>query len=971
MIDENEIYIVGIGASAGGLEALQLFVKNLPDNLNIGYVVAQHLSPTYKSLMASLLSKETEHRVTEAKNGMKVVADHVYVCPPNKNITVFNDTIYLKDPQSGTYGPKPSIDILFESLAKSKSSRCAGIILSGTGSDGSRGIRAIKAEEGFTIAQDPESAKYDGMPLAAINTGNIDLILKPEEIGQELPEIFSGAGRSTMNVDVSETHDVLKNIYAKLLTVTGIDFSDYKLNTIQRRIERRMTALKISNTSKYNNFLQKNRDEVIALFKDILIGVTSFFRDSDGFDALKKILEGYISAKHTQQLRIWVPGCSTGEEAYSLAMLIAEILGKDLDNYKIQIFGTDIDEEATQLARKGYYPESALIDMPKNLRNKYFVPRKDQYEIIKPIREMVIFSRHDLNRDPPFLKLDLISCRNLLIYFTTKLQKRVFPLFHYALNDNGLLFLGKSETVGQFQTHFKILDKSSKIFSANYIGPKSLPMANVSYKSKDSASLIKSRSKPEPAPPTIPELMVEQINRLILPTCIVINDNMDIVYVKGENPYVTFAEGTRTDNVYRNIRTELSTELRSTLHQMLKDNIRLNKTRFQKVKLFSEIERYVRMIITRLEMDNHPPLFMICFQEESAEFMQGYIQSDAPKDERVMVLEQELNRTKEHLQTVIEELETTNEETQSLNEELQSSNEELQSSNEELETTNEELQSTNEELQTAYTELKAMYDEKEERVKLFSILQDRMERNEERLNIVLEANRIGIFDFSIPYDDNDFWDENFSLILGYDPGELPRDRKVINNWFLERIHKDSREKFEKDYKDFLEGNLTNQKSRIEYQHKNGELRWLDWIARSAERNPDNEVTRVVGMMMDVTDEVEQQNHLNQEILLQQLSSTMGGVWTWFYDSEEKRYRFSKELLKLLEMDNNDLMDDSWIEAFDNGDRQLIRDGLAQWVKGVQALHVLVSRGDMKFEIIAPVADDDSGKMAGIVRQINL
>lgn len=852
----EELIVVGVGASAGGLEALQAFVKNLPETANVAYVVAQHLSPTYKSLMAPLLSKETSHKVIVAEQGVILQPDHIYICPPNKNITIHNDIVYLKEPTPGTYGPKPSIDLFFESLALSKGEKAAGIILSGTGSDGSRGIRAVKAEGGYTIAQDPENAKYDGMPFAAINTGNVDLILFPENMGRELIQILSGRQKTEVEIAEPEDRNVYKNILSKITTVKGIDFSQYKINTIQRRIERRMAALKISNTIHYNNHLQKNPEEIEALFKDILIGVTSFMRDKEGFEALKRELSKYLEKKEDTTLRVWIPGCSTGEEPYSIAMVINEILGADIGKFKIQIFATDIDEEATAMARKGMFPESALLDLDTRIRNKYFVPRKETYELIKPIREMVIFSKHDLNQDPPFLKIDLISCRNLLIYFDSDLQKQVFPMFHYSLNDSGLLFLGKSETVGQFQSHFKTLDKTWKIYSANFLGRKTPPVSQARFNRQPKETREKEPLS-TPETPSIPELMLEQVNQHILPTCVVVNEGMDIVYVKGENPYIIFPEGIRTDNIFRNIRPVLSTELRAALHAVQKTEITMVKTAFQKVTLFEEIVRYTRMIIITLPAPQQQRLFMICFQEEEEENIHHLKTSDGDdlSNARIAQMELELARTKEHLQTVIEELETNNEEMQSLNEELQSSNEELQSSNEELETTNEELQSTNEELQTAYTELKATYDEKDERVKEYVRLQEKMERNQERLAIALEASGLGIFDHHIPLQKNDYWSDDFSRVLGNQPGELPMERLLMNDWFKERIHPEDMDDYISKTNGFFEGRVKDLLVRFRVRHKDGNWRWVECLYKAAERDADNRVLRTIGTIRDISEVV--------------------------------------------------------------------------------------------------------------------
>ena len=715
--NKDEIVIVGIGASAGGLENLKSFIKNLPIKSNISYIIAQHLSPTYESMMVKLLQKESKIKILEAKDALVLSANTIYICPPNKNITIYENIIQLTQANTMIHSPSPSIDLLFESLAKYKKNKAIGIILSGTGSDGTKGIQAIKEKGGFTIAQDPKSAKYDAMPINAINTGNIDLILKPENIAEELiniikhPVKISKKSKSHNN----EPHtDVYKNILNKLYQETNVDFSQYKNTTISRRIERRMSILKVASIIDYNNYLIKNKAEIKELFKDILIGVTSFFRDEESFEELEKKLTDYINKKNDNIIRIWSPGCSTGEEPYTIAIILAEILKENIADFKIQIFASDLDIRAIDTARKGLYSQSSVLTIPKKLKSKYFIQKNEQFEIIKPIKEMLIFSHHDITRDPPFLKLDLISCRNLLIYFTSDLQKKIFPLFHYSLNAGGILFLGKSESIGQFQNYFKPIDKKYKMYEALYLGKKETLIMHTNYVSSKYKEPEFKLSNTKTL--SMDEILISKIQEFILPSCVMINETMEIVFIKGFNKYLIRPDGKPTNNIFKNLNHKLAVDLRTLLTKLKDNDTEIIKSKYQKIILDENNIRYVRIaLIPVLKEANLAPVYILFFQEEKLEHIQEIkVQKKSSDNEKVRQVELELTKTKEQLQTVIEELETSNEEMQSMNEELQSSNAELQSSNEELETTNEELQSTNEELQSAYAELRSSYNEKKE-----------------------------------------------------------------------------------------------------------------------------------------------------------------------------------------------------------------------------------------------------------------
>ena len=422
---QERLYIIGIGASAGGLEALQDFLKHFPDNQsNFCIIVAQHLSPTYRSMLVQLLKRETKYEVKEAAHKDQIASGVIYITPPDKDIRVVENKIVLSKPHFIT-GPKPSVDTFFTSLSVNTPSYTIGVILSGTGSDGAEGIKAIKENGGITIVQEPQTAKYNGMPLAAIETGAADLVLSPDKMGEEIREIIDNpeSARQFTPVIVSENNQSIETIFRMLTDATGTDFSHYKPSTFCRRLEKRLGKLKIESIESYLQYIEKNPEEIQELFKNILIGVTSFFRDKEAFKQLEETLQKLIAGKNPRDaIRIWIPGCATGEEAYSIAILISKILKDRISQYNIQIFGTDLDENAISIARKAIYSEEALNNLSADLKETYFMQVGESFEVIKSLRSMVLFSRHDVTNNPPFLKLDLISCRNLLIYFGNNLQ---------------------------------------------------------------------------------------------------------------------------------------------------------------------------------------------------------------------------------------------------------------------------------------------------------------------------------------------------------------------------------------------------------------------------------------------------------------------------------------------------------------------------------------------------------------------
>jgi len=727
---KDAFVVIGIGSSAGGLEALQELFSKIDSGLMCSYVVAQHLSPTHKSMMVDLISKVSNVPVVEVKNGVILRPKTIYITPENTDVFVEKGKVYLKSIEQ-THGPKPSVNYFFNSLSQCYGHNAIGIILSGTGSDGAFGIRAIKANGGITIAQSPQSAKYDGMPVSAINTGKVDLVVGIEHMADEIQRLVKSS-RKSFSEDAPNA--AMQKIYRLLFEKKGVDFSQYKKNTINRRIDRRLSALKFANLDEYMSHLQNEPEEIVNLYHDILIGVTEFFRDETVFEQMKTHLEILLSKKKLgDEVRIWVIGCSTGEEAYTMSVLLHEILKENLQEYKIKIFATDIDDEALKIARSGVYAETSLTSLNKDLLFKYFNIRKNQFEVKKSVRETVIFSKHNVVSDSPFLRLDVVSCRNMLIYFNQNLQERFFSVVHYALKESGLLLLGKSESIGNHSDLFTVIDKDNKIFKAQYTGTKELPKLyryGSLYKNYEEP---KGQRSPKSEEQMLEEKLLEATKNVILNQATLINDSFEVIYVKGDIPFLSFAQGRATNNLFRCLKEELVLDVRTALNEAQK-NKQIRTTQFRAVSVFSDDIKYARAIIVPVKSDNEEDWFYaLFFQSENIENLKGYISSGSSDNETIDNLSAELARTKSHLQNVIEELESSYEEVQGLNEELSSSNEELQSSNEELETTNEELQSTNEELQTAYSELKNLYEEKEERASKLEDLTQRLQMQTEDL----------------------------------------------------------------------------------------------------------------------------------------------------------------------------------------------------------------------------------------------
>jgi two-component system CheB/CheR fusion protein len=713
----GQIPVVGIGASAGGIGALEALLPLLKADGGIAYGVVQHLDPTHQSVLISMLGRGTEMPVVEAAEGMPIERDHIYVIPRNSTLTMNEDRLHL-GPAVAARGQRTPIDAFFLSLAEAKGENAACVILSGTGSDGTLGLRAIKEHGGLTIAQ--EGAEYDGMMRSAVRTGMVDFVLPLEEIPSKLFDYFHHLGeidsRKGPDGVRPEATDRLAQICTLLRMRTGHDFSGYKERTVTRRVQRRMQVLQIDEVPDYIDRLRKDPQELDALLQDLLIGVTNFFRDPAAFEALEReVIPKLFEGKSLEDtVRVWVPGCSTGEEAYSLAILLREHSPQTQVPPKLQIFASDIDEQALQFARTGRFPSTIASDMPTQRLERHFVREDGTYRIAGDLREICLFSSHNLLRDAPFSKLDLISCRNLLIYLAPELQNRLIPLFHYALNDDGYLFLGTSENVSRHPRLFSVVDKTHRIFRRRPQVERRLPefplMAPQGGRNRTALP-----ARPPVEHESLQTLAERQLLDRYSPAYVIVNADGEVLHGSARTgKYLELAAGAPRMDVYSMARTGLRPDLRAGLHKAAQTG----QVAIQKSVVVGTNggRQAIDLIIHPIRAGSaHELLYMVIFQDVGG--LKALPEPDLSdsvgtlESANIRQLEMELRATRERLQTTTEELESSNEELKSGNEELSSMNEELQSANEELETSKEELQSINEELQTVNAELNSRVEE--------------------------------------------------------------------------------------------------------------------------------------------------------------------------------------------------------------------------------------------------------------------
>jgi two-component system CheB/CheR fusion protein len=723
--------IVGIGASAGGLAAFEAFFSGMPNDPGIAFVLVQHLAPNHSSILADLIRRYTRLEVFEVEDTMAVRPNCTYVIPPNRDMGLVNGALQLLEP-SEPRGHRLPIDFFFRSLAQDQREQAIGVVLSGTGSDGTLGVRAIKGEGGMVMAQNPESSEFDGMPRSAIATGLVDYELPPAEMPARLiayvDYAFGKPGRPAAD-PTPKAESAVKKIFSLLRAQTGHDFGEYKPSTIHRQIGRRMAVHQIEKMDGYIEYLQQTPAEVEALFLNFLIGVTSFFRDPEAFRALEEQIVPKLFANKSATdgaIRVWSTGCSTGEEAYSIAILLQERMETLKQNHTIQVFATDIDSRTIATARAGYYPASIAADISPQRLTRFFTAEPDggAYRIQKSIRDMLIFSKQDVIKDPPFSKLDLICCRNLLIYFGAELQKKLIPLFHYALNPGGTLFLGTAEGVGDFGNLFTRVDRKAKLYQRKEdihgtqrvaLGRFTAPMTAV-----NAAPPLAHGKTASSVKLPLRELTEQALLQQIAPAGALVNGQGDILYLHGRTGmYLEPTPGeTGTNNILKMAREGLRRALSVALHKAFRTHeiVRDLGLRVKTNGHFTRVNLSVRPVTTGAATTPVSPLYLVILEEppplDPEQVQQAALPGasagadnlDSDADARIAALEEKLRARDEYLQSTHEELESSNEELKSSNEEMQSVNEELQSTNEELETSKEELQSVNEELATVNTE---------------------------------------------------------------------------------------------------------------------------------------------------------------------------------------------------------------------------------------------------------------------------
>ena len=735
---EADFLIVAIGASAGGIEAFTDLMSALPADTGMAFVLIQHLDPNHRSLLTELISKKTSMSAKEVTNGMAVEPDHVYVIPPNAIMSISNHTLQLGPREESRTAQMP-IDHFMRALAEDQGNRAIGVILSGTGTDGTLGMAEIQGQGGVTFAQDNASSKYDGMPRSAVAAGFVDYVLPPKGIARELARIarhpyVAMAQKTSASDPVPADNTALNIIFAVLRKSTGVDFTHYRQTTILRRIQRRMVVHRIEKLDEYARYIHTNPAEIKSLYKDVLINVTSFFRNVRVFESLKSFVLPNILKNRAPgaSIRVWTPGCSSGEETYSIAITLLESMGDKAAQIPIQFFGTDVSESSIAAARSGLYHENIRADVSSERLERFFTKVEGGYRISKRIRDICIFAQHNILNDPPFSQMDLICCRNVLIYLEPFLQSKVISLFHYATRPRGYLVLGTSEGLGSSSNLFATEDRALKIFSKKSSASRQPVTFSLNQPSDRIEHGVFQASAKQPDPNWNYSEAQKEFDRKLLtqfaPATVFINEDMEIIHTRGNvDRYLKLSPGRASLSILKMAREGLLLDLRNSIGRAKKDHIPVHKQGIR-IKMGSgnadadsqgrqktDSSRLVSFDVSPINIGSlNESYFMIMFQDipgdssiHSTARLGRHENVSAVSSRGIAKLEKELASTKEYLQSVIETQEATNEELQSANEEILSSNEELQSTNEELETAKEELQSANEELSTVNDELRS------------------------------------------------------------------------------------------------------------------------------------------------------------------------------------------------------------------------------------------------------------------------
>ncbi|HET6889777.1 MAG TPA: chemotaxis protein CheB, partial [Pyrinomonadaceae bacterium] len=715
---DDKFLVVGLGASAGGIHALKEFFTRVPKDSGMAYVVILHMSPEHESRLAEILQVASPIPVEQVRQRIKVEPDHVYVIPPNQNLAMTDGHLALTD-MIGAEERRSPVDLFFRTLAESNEDRSVSVILSGTGADGSMGLKRIKEYGGVAFVQDPAEAEYQDMPRNAIATGMVDHVLPVAEIPAKIvsyKEHLSTVQNPKPQEVPSTDEEALMAIFTQLRKRTGHDFSNYKRATILRRIERRLGLCELRELSEYAQLLLKQPQEVQALMKDLLISVTNFFRDPESIESLKKnvIPKIFENKDPNDPIRVWVPGCATGEEVYSIAMLLSEYATDDRSDANFQIFATDLDREALQAAREGYYNDAEVADVSPERLRQFFTREAEGYRVLRDLRETILFSPHNLIKDPPFSHLDLVSCRNLLIYLNRTAQSRVLEVLHFALNPSGYLFLGASESIDGAGDLFSAIDREHHIFRSRPVPHRPFPLPKISF--RPSPAPVTEREETQEEKRAMERLSYADLHQRLLeqygPPSVVVNEKYDIVHLSDRaGRYMQLTGGEPSHNLLKIVRRELRLELRTALYQAVhhRTNVEARGLRMGSDEGFQEVNILVRPVLR--DEDASRGFILVLFEEGEASTAEDSRQIPIVSEQLAGRLEEELIQSKGRLRATVEQYEIQQEELRASNEELQAMNEELRSAAEELETSKEELQSVNEELTTVNQELKIKIEE--------------------------------------------------------------------------------------------------------------------------------------------------------------------------------------------------------------------------------------------------------------------
>ena len=824
--------IVGIGASAGGLDAFKRLLSAIPESSGMAYVLVQHLDPTHESILPEILQRVTKIPVHEITDDIHLAPDHIYIIPSNKILTSADGVLQLTPREKKILNL--SIDIFFTSLADVHKEFAVGVVLSGTGSDGTLGLKAIKENGGISIVQDPVSAAYDSMPQSAVNAGVVDFILAPEKIPAQLLQINSSYKTSHFFKEEEQLpkndEDIFKQILVLLRQRSGVDFTYYKQPTFFRRIARRIAIAKNKNLADYLKLLRTDKAEQDALFQDVLIPVTSFFRDPKTFQKLTEtVFPALFKNKAPDEpIRVWIAGCSTGEEAFSIAISLHEFLGEKLASTKIQIFATDISEKAIKKARAAIYTKADVEKLSETQLRNYFIKSNGGYGLNKLIRGMCVFGPHNFLKDPPFAKMDLITCRNVLIYMNTFLQKKAFTTFHYALKENGFLLLGKSETPGASSDLFSQVEKHEKIYSSKPVPGRFMHVAT-ERKEEFFVTKDKTTTKQE-GTQTDFRKSAEAIMISKSPASVVVNEAMDIVHIHGDiTPFLLAPQGKPTYNLLKMAREGLSFELRNAIHKATKEQATVTK---ENISVKANDKQYLVTIEIIPLTDTIEPHYLIRFEkkiipvmQEEKKLLSGKINETQKENKQ---LEKELLQTREDMRSITEDMEAANEELQSANEELQSSNEEMQSLNEELETSKEELQSTNEELtivnqelQDKQEQLNASYSEQVQAGKQIEASGKEQKKLATQLKLATDSAKVGIWSLDIASSKLE-WSNIHKKMWGYSEH---REDLIYEDWHNVIVAEDKELAFQR----IEESKVNHAIYEVEYRinrANNGAVAWL-------------------------------------------------------------------------------------------------------------------------------------------------